>query len=186
MQQTTGDTPAGGPGRPPPASILGAVSVQRVRRLRFPAFELRDEERPLAGMGRYSALNIYFGPGQKIDLPGGVTWRLTALERGAALCPVVANERRQRMAMAAAWIGNYGINGRDYAYTLNPAEARRGRAGRWDLYCGEARVARFTRRPFGALCEQPLPLPALLLGLLLTRFGIPGEGEMHLPELHWG
>lgn len=185
MRQTEADAGAGEPTRPP-ASLLGAVSVTQARRLRFPPFELRGEHGLLAGMGRYSVLNIYFGPGQRIRLPQGVTWRITAIARGAALCPVVADERNQRVAMAAAWIGNYGINGRDYAYTLNPAEApRMGRPGRWDLFTGEDRVAGFTRRPFGALCEQPVPLAALLLGLLLTRLSIPGESEMHLPDLHW-
>jgi hypothetical protein len=147
---------------------------------------LRAESGLLVKMGRYSALNIYFGWGQRIELPGGPTWRIIAVQRGPMLHPVVVNEARQRLAMASAWIGNYGLNGRDYAYTLNPAETRVGRAGRWDLFHGEVRVARFTRRPFGAACEQPLPLPAVLLGLLLTRLSIPGEGERHLPEMRWG
>lgn len=137
-------------------------------------------------MGRYSVLNIYFGPGQKIVLPWGARWRLTAIEQGSGLRPVVLNEARQKMAMAAAGIGNYGINGRDYAYTLNPAEARLGRPGRWDLFAGEDRVARFAHRPFSAACEDPVPLPALLLAVLLTRLGIPGEGALHLPEMRWG
>jgi hypothetical protein len=172
-------------GRPIP-SILGAVAVHRGRLLRFPAFELETEDGWRVGMGRFSALNIYFGWGQRLDLPWGTRWRLTAVEQGSLLRPVVINEARQRLAMAAAGIGNYGINGRDYAYTLNPAETRLGRARRWDLFAGEERAARFTRRPFGAWCEHPLPLPAVLLGLLLTRLSVPGEGEMHLPEMRWG
>lgn len=166
--------------------ILGTVSVQRASLVLFPAFELQAEGGLLVRMGRYSALNVFFGRGQKLLVPSGATWRITAVERGSRLHPIVVNERRQRMAVAAAWIGNYGINGRDYAYTLNPAEAARfGRPGRWDLFSGEERAARFTRRPFGAVCEQPLPLPALLLGLLLTRLSIPGEGDMHLPGMAW-
>ncbi len=172
-------------GRPTPL-IVGPVAVHRARLLGFPAFELRAEVGLQVAMGRYSALNIYFGRGQRLDLPWGARWRLTAAEQGSTLRPVVINEARQRMAMAAASIGNYGINGRDYAYTLNPAEARLGRPGRWDLFAGEDRAARFTRRPFGAVCEQPLPLPAVLLGLLLTRLAIPGEGDTHLPEMRWG
>jgi hypothetical protein len=152
----------------------------------FPAFELRAEDGLLVKMGRYSALNIYFGWGQRIELPWGAVWRMVSVQKGPMLHPVVVNRSRRRLAMASAGIGNYGLNGRNYAYTLNPAEAARiGRPGRWDLFCGEDRVARFTRRPFGAVCERPLPLPALLLGLLLTRLSIPGEGEKHLPELHW-
>lgn len=172
-------------GRPIP-SVAGAVAVRRVRLLRFPAFELQAEGGLQVGMGRYSALNIYFGWGQRLELPWGARWRLTAVEQGSMLRPVVINENRQRMAMAAAWTGSYGINGRDYAYILNPAEARLGRAGRWDLFAGEDRVARFTRRPFSAVCDQPLALPAVLLGLLLTRLAIPGEGDMHVPQMRWG
>jgi len=172
-------------GRPIPP-ILGAVAVRRARFLTFPAFELTTEDGLQVGMGRFSALNIYFGWGQRLDLPWGARWRLIAVEQGSMLRPVVVNEARRRLAMAAAGIGNYGINGRDYAYTLNPAEARMGRAGRWDLFTGEDRLARFTRRPFGARCEQPLPLPAVLLGLLLTRLSVPGEGSSHVPEMRWG
>ncbi len=185
MAHTDGDGRTSTAGRPV-RSIAGPVAVYRARPLGFPAFELCTDDGLRVRMGRYSALNIYFGWGQRLDLPWGARWRLTAIEQGSMLRPVVVNENRRRMAMAAAWIGNYGINGRDYAYTLNPAEARLGRAGRWDLFAGEELVAHFTRRPLGAVCEQPLPLPAVLLGLLLTRLSVPGEGEAHVPELRWG
>ena len=173
-------------GQPAP-SISGRVSVHRARFARFPAFELQADGGLKVEMGRYSALNIYFGWGQRLVLPTGPAWRVIAVQKGPLLHPVVLNETRQRLAMASPWVGNYGINGRDYAYTLNPAEAARfGRPGRWDLFRGEDRVASFTRRPFGADCGQPLPLPAVLLALLLTRLSIPGEGEKHLPEMRWG
>ena len=126
--------------------------MRRARLLRFPSYRLTTEQGLEVGLARYSALNIYFfGPGQKIALPWGGQWRLTAVARGSGLAAVVANEDRQRLAMAApgAVAGNYGINGRDYAYTLNPAEGGFGRARLWDLFAGEERVARFTRRPFG-------------------------------------
>ena len=141
-------------------------------------------------MARYSALNIYFfGKGQRVDLPWGVH---LAPHRHCPTAPglaaVVANEHRQRLAMATpgAVAGNYGINGRDYAYTLNPAEGRLGRARLWDLFAGEEPVARFARRPFGGVCTAPVPLPAVLLCLLLVRFGIPGENELRMPVLNWG
>lgn len=172
-------------GRPAP-SILGAVSVHRAHFARFPAFELQAEGGLKVGMGHYSALNIYFGWGQRLVLSTGPAWRIIAVQKGPLLHPMVLNEARQRLAMASPGAGNYGINGRDYAYTLNAAEAARfGRPGRWDLFRGEDRVARFTRRPFGADCEQPLPLPAVLLALLLTRLSIPGEADLHLPQMRW-
>ena len=45
-------------------------------------------------------------------------------------------------------------------------------------------MARFTRRPFGGVCLAALPLPAVLLCLLLTRFGIPGENELRMPGMY--
>ena len=90
------------------------------------------------------------------------------------------------MAAAGAVAGNYGINGRDYAYTLNPAEGGWGRAGVWDLFAGEHPVARLTRRPLRASFAEPVPLPAVLLALLLARSGIPGEGSRFIPDFRWG
>jgi hypothetical protein len=165
--------------------VGGAVTVERDRLLRFPAYRLVATGLEVR-LGRYSALSIYFGRGQRIDLPGDIRWRLVAIERGSHLCPVVVDRARGRLAVAAASAGSYGINGRDYAYTLNPAEAGWGRPRCWDLWSGEGTQARLTRHPFVAECLGPVPLPALLLALLLTRFGIPGEGERFLPEMHWG
>ncbi|MBS1196094.1 MAG: hypothetical protein H6R33_814 [Actinobacteria bacterium] len=174
--------------RPAPL-VSGTVTVRRAHLLRFPAYELRAEPGLEVGLARFSALNTYFfGPGQKVALPWEVAWRLTSIPRGSALAAVVANEEGRRLAMASpgAVAGHYGINGRDYAFALNPAEARLGRARAWDLSAGEEVVGRFTRRPFGGVCAVPLPLPAVLLALLLTRFGIPGENGLRVPQLNWG
>ncbi len=169
--------------------VTGQVTVRRSRLLGFPSYELATEQGVRLGLARYSSLNIYFfGPGQKIALPGGTHWRLTAIPRGPSLAAVVANEDHRRLAMATpgAVAGRYGINGRDYAYTLNPGEAGLGRARAWDLSAGEHLVARFTRRPLGGFCAAPVPLPVVLLGVLLARFGIPGENELRMPVLNWG
>jgi len=174
--------------RPAPL-VSGTVTVRRAHLLRFPAYELRAEPGLEVGLARFSALNTYFfGPGQKVALPWEVAWRLTSIPRGSALAAVVANEEGRRLAMASpgAVAGHYGINGRDYAFALNPAEARLGRARAWDLSAGEEVVARFTRRPFGGVCAVPIPLPAVLLAVLLARFGIPGESGLRLPQLSWG
>jgi hypothetical protein len=183
-----GENPAAPATRPVPM-VSGRVTVRRARLLRFPSYRVTTEQGLEVNLGRYGALNIYFfGPGQKIALPWGVRWRLTAAARGSGLTAVVANEDHRRLAVAApgAVAGNYGVNGRDYAYTLNPAEGGFGRARLWDLFAGEDAVARFTRRPFGAVCTAAVPLPVVLLGLLLTRYGIPGEKELRMPQLNWG
>ncbi|MFH1331283.1 MAG: hypothetical protein ABIJ48_11600 [Actinomycetota bacterium] len=169
--------------------VSGAAAVRRAHLVRFPSYRLTAQPGLRVELARYGALNIYFfGPGQKIALPWGGRWRLTTIERGGGLAVVVVNEARQKLAMAAAGAvaGNYGINGRDYAYTLNPAEGGWGRARLWDLFAREDRVARLTRRPFRAFCSEPIPLPALLLALLLVRTGIPGEGSRYVPDFRWG
>jgi hypothetical protein len=172
--------------RPAPL-VSGQVAVRRARLLRYPSYRMRTEAGLEVGVARYSALNIYFfGRGQKITLPWGERWRQTAVARGSGLAAVLLNGARQRLVMAAAGAaaGNYGIVGRDYAYTLNPAQGGFGRSRRWDLYHGEEIVARFTRRPFGGVCLAALPLPVVLLCLQLTRFGIPGENELRLPGMY--
>lgn len=174
---------------PPVPAVSGRLAVRRVRLLRFPAYRLSTEQGLEVDLGRYSALNIYFfGPGQRIALPWQARWRLTSIPRGSSLAAVVANEEHRRLAMATpgAVAGRYGINGRDYAFTLNPAEAPWGRARLWDLSAGEDVVAHFARHPFGGVCHSPVPLPVVLLGLLLARFGIPGENELRVPSLNWG
>ncbi len=188
QRRQSAENPAEPIARPIP-TVSGRVTVRRARLLRFPSYRLTTEQGLQVGLARYGALNIYFfGPGQKIALPWGGQWRLTAAARGSGLTAVVANEDHRRLAVATpgAEAGNYGINGRDYAYTLNPAEGGFGRARLWDLFAGEDAVARFTRRPFGAVCTAAVPLPVLLLGLQLTRFGIPGENELRMPGLNWG
>lgn len=184
------------PGRSAPALAAGPVpvvagtfAVRRAHLLRFPAYILSVAPGFEVGLARYSVLNTYFfGPGQKVALPGGKRWRLTSIPRGPSLAAVVVNEEGRRLAMAApgAVAGKYGLNGRDWACTMDPAEARLGRARAWDLCAGEEILARFTRRPFGGSCAVSLPLPAVLLGLLLVRFGIPGENELRMPRLDWG
>jgi len=173
---------------PPPIPVVsGKVTVRRARLLRFPTYRMRTEQGLEVSLARYSALNIYFfGRGQKIALPWGEHWRQTAVVRGSGLMGVLVNGARQRLAMAAAGAaaGNYGIVGRDYAFTLNPTEGGFGRSHRWDLYRGEEIVARFARRPFGGVCLTALPLPVVLLCLLLTRFGIPGENELRVPGMY--
>jgi len=172
--------------RPAPL-ISGQMAVRRARLLRFPSYRMRTEQGVEVGLARYSALNIYFfGRGQRIALPWGEQWRQTAVARGSGLAAVLVNGDRQRLVMAAAGAaaGNYGLVGRDYAYTLNPAQGGFGRSRRWDLYHGEEIVARFTRRPFGGVCLAAVPLPAVLLCLLLVRFGIPGEKELRMPNIY--
>jgi len=178
--------PAAGP---PAPQVTGPLAVHRARLVLSPSYRLTTSDGLEVGLARYSALNIYFfGRGQRITLPWGACWRLTAAARGSGLTAVVANEAGRRLAVAApgAAAGNYGIVGRDYAFTLNPAEGGLGRARLWDLFDGEEVVARFTRRPFGGNCLRPIPLPVVLLGLLLVRFGIPGENELRLPGVYPG
>ena len=99
---------------------------------------------------------------------------------------VVADENHRRLSMASAGIGNYAIDGADFAYRLNPASGGMGRAVVWDLHAHEHLVARFIRRPLTIAASEEVPLAAALLGLVLVQFGIPGEGDLGVPPMQWG
>lgn len=164
----------------------GDAAVERVGWVGFPIWRLSGERGPLADLGRFSALNTFFLRGQRVGLPDGRRLRITAVELGGTLRMVVADENRRRLSMASAGIGDYAIDGPDFAYRLNPASGGMGRAAAWDLHAHEHLVARFTRRPLTIAASEEVPLAAALLGLVLVQFGIPGEGDLGVPPMQWG
>jgi hypothetical protein len=164
----------------------GEAAIERIGWVGFPIWRLAGQAGTVADLGRFSALNTFFLRGQRIELPDGRRWRITAVEIGGMLRVVVADERRRRLAMASAGTRNYAIDGPDFAFWLNPAAAGRGRAVVWDLHDREGPVARFTRRPLAVAASGAVPLPAAVLGLLLVQFGIPGEGDLGVPTMRWG
>lgn len=172
----------------------GTALVERVGRLGFPTHRLVAGSQIVATMARYSWLNVYFGFGQRVDLPGGAKWRLKAVEYGGSLCPVVADAGNRRVAMATPGVreggrigpvGYYGIDGPDYGYRLNAGERVIGRPGRWLLTDHDDEIAVVTRRPNAISAPGEIPIGAALLCLLLARFGMPGDADLGAPRFRW-
>jgi hypothetical protein len=174
--------------------VDGTATVTRVSRLRFPIHRLDVNGARAASLGRYSWLAIYFGTGQRVDLADGARWKVKSVEYGGSLCPIVVDERLKRVAMATPGVderrgmgrtGHYGINGATYGYRLVPGENRLGRPSRWLLVEHEEGVAEVTLRPNRVVTEGPVPMGAVLMCLLLARFGMPGDADLGAPRFRW-
>ena len=127
--------------------IVGHARVVDAPGFGFPDTRLVQDHRTLAELGRLSWFNVFFGPGQLVVLPDGTRWRVRAFSRSRWVCPMVAVEGGGAIARSGpGGDRTYGINTRDHAYSLSPAEARRGRARRWMLVEHETEVATFGRR----------------------------------------
>ena len=159
----------------------GTYEVGRARRARFPIHRVVGRDGPVADLGRYSALWIYFGPGQRARLADGREWRVTATRYGGGLSTLIVDEARRRVAQAFPGIGNYHLDVVDGGYVLNPAEGGRGRANRWLIDDGDAVLATVSRRPHRLVVDREIPLGVGLLALLLALTGIPGEGDLGVP-----
>lgn len=165
------------PGGP---TLVGAAEVRRIAGRGFPIYRLATGNGTLlAEMARYSWFTIFLGRGQRILLPSGALWRLRAVSWTHAICPVMVDAEARKVAQAAPGAGNYGINGRDYAFVLYPAEGH-GR-NNWILRHHEDDVARMTRRPRAVEAATPVPLAAVLLGFVVMQFGIPGQEQLATP-----
>ena len=129
----------------------------------------------LAEMGRLSWFNVFLGRGQRVILPGGTRWRVRAFTRSRWVCPMVAAEGGTTIARSGPGERNYGINTRDHAYSLNPAETRRGRARRWVIVEHETEIAVVTTHPFTIDPHGPVHLGVAVLAFTLATFGVLGE-----------
>jgi hypothetical protein len=162
-------------------SITGRAEVEKASERGFPRYRLvADRVGGLAEIGRYSWFAIYLGKGQRIVLPSGAEWRLRAVGFGSAICPVIVDEDRRKVAQAFPGTKNYGINGPDYAYVLYSAMRRRGND--WLLRHHETDSARFTRRPRNVEAVEPVPVAAVLLSFVVMQFGVPGDEEHFVPR----
>ena len=169
------------------SAVSGRATVVRIRNPGFPSYELTDGSHTMAELGRYSFLNTFFGRGQRIRLPDGTAWRISAIGAAGSLCPIVTDAQRLRVAESASRFRTYSIHGRGYTYVLRPEERRTfARAQHWTLTRMDDEIARFTFRPRHVVAIEPVPLAAVLLGFALVEFGIPGEDAPRLPPMSWG
>jgi hypothetical protein len=180
---------AGAESREPDARhrLVGKANVHRIGRWTFPVYELTQDGVALAHMGRTGWFRIYFGPGQRIELTDGQRWTVRSVGAGGAIRPVIVDSTRRKVAIAGLGHGTYGINGKDYACALYPAHKPRfGRANTWILRQFEDELAIITRHPASVEAPLPVHLGAVLLSLVLIRYGLPEESAPGIPSLRWG
>ena len=163
-------------------SVLGRAEIHRVSGRGFPTHRLVDDGgEVIAELGAFSWFSIYLGRGQRVALPDGTRWRIRARSRVHTIAPVIVDSEQRKVVESGHGYKNYGINGPDYAYVLNPDEKRRSRARRWTLRHHESTVATVERHPRTVDATEPVPLAVVLMSFVLIQFGIPGEEELALP-----
>jgi hypothetical protein len=172
-------------GSRPPRHLIGPAQIHRVGFWRFPVYELRQGDRVLARMGRSSWLKIYLGSGQRIELEDGGRWRLRSVRVGGDVVPMVVDDQRRRIAMSGMSHGTYGVNTKDLACALYPAQPGRTRS-RWILRHFERELAVIHRNPMSIDAAHPVPLGMAFICFAIIRYGIFGETTPRLPAFRWG
>jgi hypothetical protein len=167
--------------------LSGDAVLRRVRRWRFPVHELVSNGEVMARFGRFGLWPIFFGGGVPIELVSGTRWRLRSLGMAGAICPVIVDSDIRKVAMAAPHFGGYGLNGPNWAYVMYPSEPRRlVRSNHWILRDHEENVGVITRTPWRIETDTPVPLGAVIIGLALAVYAIPGESKLEVPAFRWG
>jgi hypothetical protein len=167
--------------------LVGETELRRVGRWRFPVYELASSGEVIARLGRFGTWRIFFGRGVRIELAAGATWRLRSLAMADAVCPVIVDSDIRKVAFAAPRYGGYGLNGPDWAYVMYPSEHRQlGRSNHWILREHEENVGVITRRPWRIEANSPVPLGAVIIGLAVAVYAIPGESKLGVPQFRWG
>ena len=159
--------------------LIGRARIVHAPGWGFPRSRLvTDQGVVLAELGRLSWFSVFLGTGQRVRVPGGARWRVRSVARSRWVLPVLQVEGGAAVARSVAGDGNYGISTRDHAYSLNPAEANRGRARRWLLVEHESDVAVIERRPFVVEAFQPVHVGVIVLAQVLANFGVLGERDL--------
>lgn len=158
--------------------MLGRAEVRRVGRLRFPVFELVQDDVVLASMGRTGWIKVFLGRGQRIELADGSAWRLTSVGTGGAVCPAILDDDKRKIAVSSVAVDGYGINGKAFGFTFHIGENNHlSRANRWILRHYEDEIATVTRHPSAVDASVPVHLGAVLMSFTLARYGILGESR---------
>jgi hypothetical protein len=166
--------------------VVGRTQLRRVGRRGFPVFELVHDETVLARLGRLGWLRIYLGRGCRVELADGTRWHIRAATIGGFVCPLVVDGAGRKVALARGGTGIYGLSGRDYGYTLNPGPKRRRANTRWILRHHEEDIAVVTRRPPTLDAATSVHLGAVLLSMVLIKYGVPDDSRIGMPTIRWG
>lgn len=156
----------------------GDARRHRLGSIKFPFEELTGEQGLIAHFGRNNSLNIFFGRGRRVRLADGTEWRIKSATSGPHIVPVIRSEAGT-IATSGPLFGKrcYGINGRDYAYTLIPlGQAGWVRSVRWALQLHEKQICFLTQNSITVL--QPVPVAAVVMAFTLISHGIPGEADL--------
>ena len=115
------------------AEVQGRYRLEPARRPGFPWAHLEGPGGVIAAVGRFSALNLFLGRGQRIRTIDGEAWRLRGVSWQRFVCPAVFNQAGLKLATSVPDQGSYAITCRDRGFALLPAEHRPGRPRRWEL-----------------------------------------------------
>ncbi len=168
-----------------PHQLVGKAQLRRIGWWRFPVYELTRDGFRLALLGRAGWFKIFLGAGQRIELPDGSRWRLRSVAVAGDIWPVVVDAQQRKVALAGASHGTYGINTKDAAYVLYRAGARRRGRSTWVLRHLEDEVAILDRNPVSILATRPVPIGVILLGIVLTKYGLPSDSAPKMPSFSW-
>jgi len=165
--------------------MVGRAEVRRVGRVRFPVYELVQDDVALASMGRTGWIKVFLGRGQRIELVDGSEWRLKSLGSAGAICPAILDADKRKIALSSVGVGGYGISGKAFGFMFYRGEKKRfSRANRWILRHYEDEVAIVARYQAAIDASEPVHIGAVLLAFTLVRYGIVGESRPRL-NLRW-
>jgi len=166
--------------------LAGKATARRLRRWKFPAFELGQDGDVLAHMGRTGWIKVYLGSGQRVELPNGDRWTIRSIGIGGTFSPIIVDSSGRKVALAGMSHGSYGINGKDYSCVLAPVDKPMiGRANTWILRRFEDEIATITRYPLSVDASVPVHLGAVLMSFVLVRYGLPEESKPRIPAFRW-
>jgi hypothetical protein len=159
-------------------TVQGKAALRRVGSFGFPMEELVGEGGVIAQFGRDSSLNVLFGRGRLVRLADGTEWRIKSVTSGRHIVPIIRSEAGTIATSGPLFAKrSYGINGKDYGYTLIPTgRAGWGRPTHWVLRHHETTIADIVQDSMTA--HRPIPVPAVIMTFTLITHGIPGEADL--------
>lgn len=160
--------------------VEGSVVLRRIGGFAFPIDELVSDDGLVAHLGRDGSFRLFFGPGRRVRLSDGTEWRIKGAGHGPHIVPMVTSDSGT-VAISGPLPAkrSYGINGKDWGYTLIPiGHVGLRRPGLWVLRRHETKVAAIEDHRRTIHAAEPIPVAAALLAFALMKHGIPGEADL--------